>query len=49
MQHYTKVIGKILLTLVIHQNVINKHNDKQFQKLIEYPIHDIHKCCRGIG
>lgn len=39
----------IYLTLGIQQNIINKYNDEQIQKLKEFPIYEIHKCLWGIG
>ena len=43
-----KVIGVILFTLRIDQNIINKYNDEQVKKLTEHSIHKIHKGCRGV-
>ena len=42
----SEVIGVILFTLRIDQNIINKYNDKQVKKLME---HSIHKSIKAIG
>ena len=45
----SEVIGVILFTLRIDQNIINKYNDEQVKKLMEHSIHNIHGGCRGVS
>ena len=45
----SEVIGVILFTLRIDQNIINKYNDEQVKKLMEHSIHKIHEGCSGVS
>lgn len=42
------MINLIRLTLGVHQNIINKKNQKKIQELTKNLIHKIHKYCRSI-
>ena len=49
LKNNSEVIGMILFTFRINQNIINKYNDEQVKKLTEHSIHKTHEGCRGIS
>lgn len=48
-QHNSEMIDMIILTLRVHQDVVNVDYNKQVQKLPKHPIHKINESSQSIS
>ena len=48
-QQHPQVVYVFTLIFQIYQDVVNEDNDKSIYVTLKHPIHEVHKCPRGIS